>query len=121
VSSTAIYYYFASKDELFERIKLDALGELDKRLALVDSIRAFVAWCLERPHLARLLMEEFLERGIAAGELEERDDLLLEGSVALAALWGILSQFRTKRVPRRFQDSIDPLVDRYIEIFFGKK
>jgi AcrR family transcriptional regulator len=156
VSPTAIYYYFASKDELFERIKFDALDDLDKRLAAADAVeggaraklaafvRICVAWCLERPHLARLLMDELppkealteegmkryysaflragaiLERGIAEGEIESRD-VLLDGSVAQAALWGIVAQFETKRVHPRFWDSIDPLVDRFIELFIGIK
>jgi AcrR family transcriptional regulator len=157
VSPTAIYYYFASKDELFERIKFDALEDLDRKLSVVESteggargklavlVRVFVAWCLERPHVARLLMEtlppkevlteegmgkyysvflragELIERGMADGEIEARSDLLLDGSVAQAALWGIVSQFQSKRVHPRFWDSIDPLVDRYLEIFFGKR
>jgi AcrR family transcriptional regulator len=70
VSPTAIYYYFASKDELFERIKFDIMDELGARIAaatarggsardrLAALVRAYVEWCLERPHLARLLMEE---------------------------------------------------------------
>lgn len=154
VSPTAIYYYFASKDELFERIKFDALDELNQRLASVDSIeggarrklaalvRVYVAWCLERPHIARLLMDELppkealseegmrkyysaffrageiLRQGIEEGEIEDRD-IILDGSVAQAAIWGIVSQFRTKRVHPRFWDSIDPLVERFIGIFIG--
>ena len=61
VSPTAIYYYFASKDELFERIKFDIMDELGTRIAaatdqggsarsrLAALIRAYVEWCLERP------------------------------------------------------------------------
>ena len=156
VSPTAIYYYFASKDELFERIKFDALEDLDRTLASVDSVEggarkqlaAFVhicvAWCLERPHVARLLMDqlppkevltdegmkkyysaffravEILERGIAAGEIEARD-AILDASVAQAALWGLVAQFATKRVHPKYWDSIDPLVDRFIEIFIESK
>jgi TetR/AcrR family transcriptional regulator len=156
VSPTAIYYYYASKDELFEQIKFDAMDELDQRLTAVDAIeggareklaafvRLFVSWCLERPNLARLLMDELppkealteegmrryyaiffrardlLEKGIAEGALDARD-LLLDISVAQAAIWGIVSQFESRRVHPRFWDSIDPLVDRFIEIFFGTK
>lgn len=156
VSPTAIYYYFASKDELFERIKFDAIDDLDRRLSAVDSIkggareklaafvRICVAWCLERPHLARLLMDELppkealseegmrryysaflragdiLRKGIEDGEIESRD-ILLDGSVAQAAIWGIVAQFQSKRVHPRFWDSVDPLVDRFIEIFIGKQ
>jgi AcrR family transcriptional regulator len=156
VSPTAIYYYFASKDELFERIKFDAIADLDERLTAVDSIeggareklaafvRICVAWCLERPHLARLLMDELppkealseegmrryystflraveiLRKGIEEGEIESRD-VLLDGSVAQAAIWGLVAQFETKRVHPRFWDSIDPLVERFIEIFIGKR
>jgi len=70
VSATAIYYYFSSKEALFERIKLDAMAELDSRVAEAASrepsprkriaafIRAYAAWCLERYNLARLLMDE---------------------------------------------------------------
>ena len=70
VSPTAIYYYFASKDDLFERIKFDIMDELGARIAVATArggsardrlealIRAYVAWCLDRPHLARLLMED---------------------------------------------------------------
>ena len=68
VSPTTIYYYFASKDALFERIKFDAMDELEGRLGsampsgaspqerISAFIREYAAWCLERPHLARLLM-----------------------------------------------------------------
>jgi AcrR family transcriptional regulator len=156
VSPTAIYYYYASKDELFERIKFDAMEELDQRLASVDAIeggakeklaalvRLSVSWFLERPHLAHLLMDELppkealtdegmrryyaiffrardlLEKGIAEGSFDQRDSIL-DVSVAQASLWGIVSQFESKRVHPSFWDSIDPLVDRFIEIFFGGK
>ena len=156
VSPTAIYYYYASKDELFEHIKFGAMEELNQRLSAADAVaggareklaalvRLAVSWFLERPHLARLLMDELppkdvlteegmrkyygiffrardlLEEGIAEGSLEERD-LLLDVSVAQASIWGIVSQFESKRVHPRFWDSIDPLVDRFIEIFLGKK
>jgi len=33
VSATAIYYYFPSKEALFERIKFDAMAELDGRVS----------------------------------------------------------------------------------------
>jgi len=158
VSPTAIYYYFASKEELFERIKFDALEDLDRRLAeseaaavsrgsqaqLAALIRSFVAWCLERPHIARLLMDALppkealsdegmkkyysaflraaaiLERGVVSGEFEARD-VLLDVSVVQAAIWGIVSQFQSKRVHPRYWESIDPLVDRLIEVFIGIK
>jgi AcrR family transcriptional regulator len=156
VSPTAIYYYFASKDELFERIKFDALEDLAGRLATVESagggardrlaalIRLFVAWCLERPHVARLLMEalppketltedgtrkyysvfflaaKILEEGMAEGSIARRD-VLLDVSVAQAAIWGLVTQFEAKRVHPSYWESIDPLVDRFIEIFLGKQ
>jgi len=156
VSATAIYYYYPSKEALFERIKFDAMAELDGRVAaairpgdgpkerLVALVREFAAWCLERHHLARLLMDELppqldldeeamrkyysvffrardlVEEAVSAGILGERD-VLLDVSVAQAAIWGIASQFRAKRVHPRFWDSIDPLIDRYIELNFGNK
>jgi AcrR family transcriptional regulator len=154
VSSTAIYYYFASKDALFERIKFDAMDELDSRLSastrsvagpnerLAAFIRAYAAWCLERPHLAKLLLEDLppkeplddeamrkyyasffrardiVEEAIAAGSLGDRD-ALLDVSIAQAAIWGIVSQFRSKRVHPRFWNSIDPLIERFIQIYLG--
>lgn len=154
VSPTAIYYYFSSKDALFERIKFDAMDELEARLSaatltatgsrerLAALIREYAAWCLERPHLAGLLMEELppkeelteettrkyyasffrardlLVDAIAEGSVGPRD-VLLEVSLAQAAIWGIVSQFRSKRVHPDFWDSIDPLIDRFIELFLG--
>lgn len=154
VSPTAIYYYFPSKAELFERIKFDAMAELEGRVAsataqggssrdrLVALIRAFVAWCLERPHLARLLMEDLppqeeltdekirryyaiffsardlIEQAVKAGELSPRD-AELDASVGQAALWGIVTQFASKRVHPRYWDSIEPLVERFIALFAG--
>ncbi len=156
VSPTAIYYYFASKDALFERIKFDAMGELEARLAalsnprdrarerLANLIRGYAAWCLERPHLARLLMEELpaqeelseetmkryyatffrardlVEEAIAEGELRERN-VLLDVSVVQAAIWGIVAQFRSKRVHPDYWGSIDPLIERFIEVYFGEE
>jgi AcrR family transcriptional regulator len=155
VSPTAIYYYFASKDALFERIKFDAMAELENRISatqrpelgprdrLVALVREYAAWCLERPHLARLLMEELpaqedlseedmgkyyatflrardlVEQAIAEGSLGPRD-VLLDISIAQAAIWGIVVQFKSKRVHPRFWESIDPLIDRFMEIYFGK-
>jgi AcrR family transcriptional regulator len=156
VSPTAIYYYFASKDALFERIKFDAMAELDARVGasqrpgasprerMAALIREYAAWCLERPHLARLLMEDLppqvelteetmgkyyatffrardlAEEAIAEGSLPDRD-VLLDVSVAQAAIWGIVAQFRSKRVHPKFWASIDPLIDRFIEIYLGEK
>jgi AcrR family transcriptional regulator len=156
VSPTAIYYYFASKDALFERIKFDAMDELEARLSagarpgdsarerLAALIRAYAAWCLERPHLARLLMEALppkeelgegtmkkyyasflragaiVEEAIAEGSIGKRD-VLLDVSVVQAAVWGIVAQFRSKRVHPNFWGSIDPLIERFIEVYFGGK
>jgi AcrR family transcriptional regulator len=154
VSPTAIYYYFASKEALFERIKFDAMDELDSRLSastlseagprerLAAFMRAYAAWCLERPHVAKLLLEDLppkeplsdeamrkyyasffrardlVEEAIAAGSLGGRD-ALLDVSIAQAAIWGIVSQFRSKRVHPRFWNSIEPLIDRFIRIYLG--
>jgi AcrR family transcriptional regulator len=154
VSPTAIYYYFASKDALFERIKFDAMDELEARLSaailpgdrardrLAALIRAYAAWCLERPHLARLLMEELppqeelteeamkryyasffrardlVEAAIADGSIGPRD-VLLDVSVVQAAIWGIVAQFGSKRVHPNFWGSIDPLIERFIEVYFN--
>jgi AcrR family transcriptional regulator len=156
VSPTAIYYYFDSKDALFERIKFDAMDELEGRLSaamqpgsgprekLAALMRGYAAWCLERPHVARLLMEDLppqealteetmgkyyasfnraralVEEAIAEGSLGERD-VLLDVSVAQAAIWGIVVQFRSKRVHPRFWDSIDPLIERFISIYLGNE
>jgi AcrR family transcriptional regulator len=154
VSPTAIYYYFASKDALFERIKFDAMDELEARLGaampsgagsrerLAALMRAYAAWCLERPHVARLLMEElppqeslsdetmrkyyasffracgFVEAAIAEGSLRPRD-VLLDVSMVQAAIWGIVAQFQSKRVHPNFWGSIDPLINRFIELYLG--
>jgi AcrR family transcriptional regulator len=154
VSPTAIYYYFASKDELFERIKFDAIDELDLRLSAVERIeggprerlasliRIYAAWCVERPHLARLLMEELpprealtdeamrryysaffracdlVEEGMAEGSLARRD-VLLDVSMAQAAVWGIVTQYLAKRVHPRFWGSIDPLIESFIDLYLG--
>jgi AcrR family transcriptional regulator len=154
VSPTAIYYYFASKDALFERIKFDAMDELEARLGaailpgdrardrLAALIRAYAAWCLERPHLARLLMEELppkealseealkkyyasffrardlVQEAVADGSLRPRD-VLLDVSVVQAAVWGIVVQFKSKRVHPNFWDSVDPLIERFIEVYFS--
>jgi AcrR family transcriptional regulator len=156
VSPTAIYYYFASKDALFEAIKFEALDALLVRIEAATSaaapalakleilVRVFLDWCGESPHVARLLMEElparedleetelrryysiadlakgYLEAAVAEGSLGPRD-LELDISVAQAALWGLFAQFRGKRVYPRFWESIDPLVDRFMELFIGKQ
>jgi AcrR family transcriptional regulator len=156
VSPTAIYYYFASKDELFERIKFDAMEELDLRLSAVEKIetgardrlsalmRIYAHWCVERPHLAKLLLEELppqetltdeamakyyasffrardiVEAGIADGSLSDRD-ALLDVSVVQASIWGIVAQFKSKRVHPLFWDSVDPLIERFIELYLGKE
>jgi AcrR family transcriptional regulator len=157
VSATAIYYYFPSKEKLFERIKFDAMAELDDRVSAAilrseDSpkariaalVREYAAWCLERYNLARLVMDELppnleldedamqkyygiffrardlVEQAIAKGEISGRD-VLLDVSVAQAAVWGIASLFKGKRVHPRFWDSIDPMIDRFIEQSFGNK
>jgi AcrR family transcriptional regulator len=154
VSPTAIYYYFASKDALFERIKFDAMDELAGRLSAVMPngagpterlsalIREYAAWCLDRPHIARLLMEdlppqeslsdeamrryyasffrarELVDEAVAEGSLGQRD-ALLDVSMVQAAIWGIVAQFQSKRVHPNFWGSIDPLIDRFIELYFG--
>lgn len=156
VSPTAIYYYFASKDELFERIKFDAMEELDLRLSAVEKIetgardrlsalmRIYAHWCVERPHLAKLLLEELppqetltdeamqkyyasffrardiVEAGIADGSLSDRD-ALLDVSVVQASIWGIVAQFKSKRVHPLFWDSVDLLIERFIELYLGKE
>ena len=154
VSPTTIYYYFASKDALFERIKFDAMDELEGRLSAVMPsganpqerisafIREYAAWCLERPHVARLLMEELppqeslsdetmrkyyasfyracklVEEAVAEGSLRPRD-VILDVSMVQAAIWGIVAQFQSKRVHPDFWGSIDPLINRFIELYLG--
>ncbi len=154
VSPTAIYYYFSSKAALFERIKFDAMDELEARIQaeldpaspprarLAALIRCYAAWCIERPHLARLLMEALpakteldaeamkryyatflraqaiVEEAVADGSLSRRD-ILLDVSLAQAAIWGIASQFLSKRVHPDYWGSIEPLIDRFIELYFG--
>jgi TetR/AcrR family transcriptional regulator len=156
VSATAIYYYFPSKEALFERIKFDAMAELDGRVSqavgrgrgprerLVALIREYAAWCLERYNLARLVMDELppnldldeeamqkyygiffrardlVEEAVATGAIAERD-VLLEVSVAQAAIWGIVSLFKGKRIHPQFWDSMDPMIDRFIELSFESK
>ncbi len=154
VSPTAIYYYFPSKEALFERIKFEAMDELEARVAaaqdpgakarerLAALMREFAAWCLERPHLARLLMDELpartdldeegmgryyalsfrardlLAEAVAEGSLAPRN-LLLEVSLAQAAIWGIVTLFLNKRVHPDYWDSAEPLVERFIELCLG--
>lgn len=156
VSATTIYYYFPSKGALFETIKFAAMEEADRRIAAAveaasgapDRIRAlmrsFVGWCLERPHLARLLMEtlparedldaeamrryysiylrarDIVAEGVAEGTIAPRD-LDLDLSVTQSALWGILSHYWSKRVHPRFWDSPDQLVERLATLFIGAK
>jgi hypothetical protein len=38
--------------------------------------------------------------------------------MAQGAIWGIVAQFRSKRVHPNFWASIDPLIDRFIELYF---
>jgi AcrR family transcriptional regulator len=156
VSATAIYYYFPSKEALFEAIKFEAMDELDSRVAAaVDAVAArsalerlralcgsFVGWCLEKPHVARLLMDalppremlddesmtryystffraqRLLEEAMAEGSLSPRD-AALEASIGQAALWGIVTQFWSKRVHPRFWDSPEPLVERFLHTFLS--
>jgi AcrR family transcriptional regulator len=155
VSATAIYYYFESKEALFERIKLDALADLDKSIStaveresdpkrrLIAFITAYASWCLENYNLARLLMDELppelelteetkrkyysvffracelAEDAMAKGVIEKRD-AILEVSLVQSAVWGIVTQFRAKRIHPRFWDSIDPLIDRCVELYFSR-
>ncbi len=164
VSPTAIYYHFSSKEALFERIKFEAMDELN--LAIEAAIqaadraaggeagaairlgalcRAFVSWCGERPHAANLLMEAlpprleldeeamgkyyssyFRARDLIAAAAEEGSmagdrDADLDASVGQAALWGIASLYRAKRIHPRFWNDIGPLVERFIELFVGSK
>jgi AcrR family transcriptional regulator len=156
VSPTAIYYYFASKEALFEKIKFRAMAELEavleSKLAglgagagakdrLLALARAFVGWCVERPHIAELLMEglpaeedltpELMKSYYAIHDMAK--DLLLEArkeagvaapadpdleaSLGQACLWGIASQFKAKRIHPRFWAGVEPLVDRFIDLF----
>jgi len=154
VSATAIYYYFPSKEALFEAIKFEAMDELNARVdTAVDAIagrsavdrlrvliRAYVGWCLEKPHIARLLMDalparleldeaamgryyatfsraqRLVEKAVAEGSLSPRD-AALEASLGQAALWGIVTQVWSKRVHPRFWDSPELLVERFVETF----
>jgi AcrR family transcriptional regulator len=156
VSATAIYYYFPSKEALFERIKLDAIAELDGRAAeavgrvegpkarLVALMREFAAWSLERYNIARLAMgdlppsldlddegmkkyysvffraADLVEEAVAKGEIAPRE-VLLDASVAQAAIWGIVSQFRGKRVHPLYWESMEPMIERFIELCFESK
>ncbi len=156
VSATAIYYYFSSKEALFDRIKLDAMAELDAKVAeaveredgprnrIVAFVRAYASWCLDRYHLARLLMDELppsldldedamreyysvvfrarglVEDAIAEGEIGARD-ALLEVSFAQSAIWGIVSLFRSKRIHPDYWGSPDPLIERYIATALGRE
>jgi AcrR family transcriptional regulator len=156
VSATAIYYYFPSKEALFERIKLDAIAELDGRVSaaieriegpkarLVALMREFASWSLERYNIARLAMGDLppsldlddegmkkyygvffragdlVEEAAAKGEIAPRD-ALLDASVAQAAIWGIVSQFRGKRVHPLYWESMDPMIDRFIELCLESK
>jgi len=157
VSATAIYYYFESKEALFEVIKFEALDEAEARVRaavaaagggpkerLLAFMRAFAAWCLERPETARLFMQslpprldldeegmqryyslhllgrDLLEEAVAAGLIPPRD-LDLEVSLAQSALWGIVSQYLDKRIHPRFWKSPDELIERLADLLVAEK
>jgi len=63
---------------------------------------------------------ELVEEAIAEGSIGKRD-VLLDVSVVQAAVWGIVAQFRSKRVHPNYWGSIDPLIERLIEVYFGGK
>jgi len=63
---------------------------------------------------------DLVEQAVATGAIAGRD-VLLEVSVAQAAIWGIVSLFKGKRIHPEFWDSMDPMIDRFIELSFEAK
>lgn len=69
ISATTIYYYFKDKDDLVEKIKIDAFDKLDVFMAkridknsdyetqLKTLLKAFIEWCMLNPNLAGMLFE----------------------------------------------------------------
>ena len=83
VSPTTLYYYYADKDALFERVKLDCLADLDAYIeagtagAVSSSdkmragMKAFRDWSFANPRVALLVMDRFKRNVTAApGEME---------------------------------------------------
>ena len=86
VSATAIYYYYADKDALFERIKLDCIAAMEETIIarvqlcartderagtlLREGLEAFRDWAFENPRVALLVMER-----IKANENAELQEL----------------------------------------------
>jgi len=68
VSSTTIYYYYKDKESLFEAVKLDCIGSMDRYIAektagcsdsvsrLPGALTAFRDWSFENPRIALLVM-----------------------------------------------------------------
>lgn len=131
---------FEAVDALVARIRAEAELERDAVGKLRVLMIVFIGWCRENPHVARLLMEEtpteedlapeqmrryyaiadlakeYLEEARAEGTLAP-GDAELDVSIAQSALWGIFVAFEGKRVYPRYWDSIDPLVERFMELF----
>lgn len=71
VSATALYYYFADKDRLFDAVKRDCLERMDAHIArdvaaaptmpetIKAGLSAFRDWCFENPRIALLVMGRF--------------------------------------------------------------
>jgi AcrR family transcriptional regulator len=135
---------FEALDALVARIEKET-SPLPRALEKLESlVRIFLLWCAESPHVAWLLMEalpagtglseertaryysisnlakRYLEEAIAEGSIGPRD-VELDVSVAQAALWGIFVQFRGKRLYPRYWESIDPLVERFMDLLIGKQ
>jgi AcrR family transcriptional regulator len=70
VTPTTIYYYFESKERLFEGVKFDIIDDLEEVLTravngedpvkkqLSDLMRAFVGWYLSNPNQADLVFDK---------------------------------------------------------------
>jgi AcrR family transcriptional regulator len=135
---------FEALDALVARIGEESASLPTALERLKALVRIFLAWCAESPHVAWLLMEalpagtglseeriaryysisnlakRYLEEAIAEGSIGPRD-AELDISVAQAALWGIFVQFRGKRLYPRYWESIDPLVERFMDLLIGKQ
>jgi AcrR family transcriptional regulator len=105
VSPTAIYYYYASKEELFETISFEAQDDIVRQIRAETAkaasslekisalVQVFLRWCRENPHRARLIMEKLPAREGLTDEKMRRyyaiADLAkeyLEGAVAEGSL-----------------------------------
>lgn len=120
VSATAIYYYYADKDALLERIKLDCLASMADYIAdrvqtgtreegvdgLREGLTAFRDWSFENPRIAILVMGRFKANADASPEELAR---YYQAS-------GYAQKLVEKAVASGRAESIDPRLDSSLAI-----